>query len=76
MWSALCGWARGALLHGSVTERGCMEGKAAQQLRVGLPPARFPARPLAPQGTLYVTLGKSETLSKFEVWRLCYFIAG
>ncbi len=53
-----------------------MEGKAAQQLRVGLPPARFPARPLAPQGTLYVTLGKSETLSKFEVWRLCYFIAG
>lgn len=28
------------------------------------------------QGTLYLTLGKSETLSKFEVWRLCYFIAG
>ncbi|KAL4448058.1 hypothetical protein ABPG75_005277 [Micractinium tetrahymenae] len=26
--------------------------------------------------TLYLTLGKSETLSKFEVWRLCYFIAG
>lgn len=27
-------------------------------------------------GTLYITLNKTEKVSNFEIWRLCYFIAG
>lgn len=63
----------------------CAAGTAAAQPRrqdalgwqqAAAPHSGAPGCLLALQGTLYVTLGKSETLSKFEVWRLCYFIAG
>jgi hypothetical protein len=31
---------------------------------------------LALQGTLYITLSKSARVNQFEVWRICYFLAG
>ena len=56
------------------SHRGARVPTAPPASSIPLRPASPPAPPL--QGVLYLTLGSSELIGDFQVWRLCFFLAG